>query len=78
MRDYAPSIAIETDEKGFMKLAGYIGVINAPQNETKQAIAMTAPVVSFPNEEQTQRMQFILPSAVSPLSFPLLKPLSLR
>ena len=35
----------------FMKLAGYIGVGSAPQNEGANKIAMTAPVTMKQSEE---------------------------
>ena len=37
----------------FMKLAGYIGVGSAPQNEGENKIAMTAPVTMKKPEEVT-------------------------
>lgn len=78
IRSYASNIAIQTSqvrvednrpERGaFMKLAGYIGVGSSPQNESKQAISMTAPVVCVMGAEQKQdegEMQFILPSGIT-------------
>ena len=83
VRKYGKRFAIETtyarDEdpgKSFMKLAKYIGVTSAPQNDGDVSIAMTAPVIT--NEVQSKGgkqiamtapvvttnayMQFILPS----------------
>ena len=48
-----------------MRLAGYIGVMSAPENENAMKIAMTAPVVRKQHEGV---MQFILPSAMDELS----------
>ena len=48
VRSYGSRFAVETtmtkDNKGFMTLAGYIGVGSKPQNEGAAAISMTAPV----------------------------------
>ena len=42
-----------------------IGVMSAPQNDRNEKIAMTAPVVSLPDEQdKTMKMQFILPSGL--------------
>jgi len=69
LRRYAAGFAIETKDaegKAFGSLASYIGVMSAPQNEQKEQISMTAPVVSIPDQdESTMKMQFILPSANS-------------
>lgn len=47
----------------FMTLAGYIGVRSEPQNERREAIAMTAPVVSVHKPDGgPPPMQFILPA----------------
>lgn len=58
VRAYPASALIETDKEGFMKLAGYIGVISKPENERKQKIAMTTPVLT--NDDT---MKFVLPAA---------------
>ena len=57
IRRYKKSVAIETDVNGhlnskengnsFRRLAGYIGVMTTAENERKQPIAMTAPVVNY-------------------------------
>lgn len=65
VRKYAAGTAIEasdTENKAFMSLAGYIGVMRAPENDQGRKVAMTAPVVSLPD---TGRMQFILPAALN-------------
>ena len=46
-----------------MALAGYIGVMTKPKNDREEAISMTAPVVSFKDDDGRKGMQFILPSA---------------
>jgi hypothetical protein len=45
---YAIECSINSDNKGFRELAGYIGAIGTPQNEGNAPIAMTAPVVTTP------------------------------
>mmetsp|Transcript_9491 Transcript_9491/g.15769 ORF Transcript_9491/g.15769 Transcript_9491/m.15769 type:complete len:226 (+) Transcript_9491:221-898(+) len=51
LRQYGPRMAVETssadgdDNKPFMTLAKYIGVIGKPMNEGAESISMTAPVV---------------------------------
>ena len=79
VREYGKRVAIETsmggvdDNKPFFKLAKYIGVIGEAENEGKQAMAMTAPVVmsaggggekiamTAPVVRTDRVMQFILP-----------------
>ena len=46
-----PSTKSEGRNNPFMKLAGYIGVGSAPQNEGANKIAMTAPVTMKQSEE---------------------------
>ena len=46
-----PSTKSEGRNNPFMKLAGYIGVGGAPQNEGANKIAMTAPVAMKQSEE---------------------------
>ena len=46
-----PSTKSEGRSNPFMKLAGYIGVGGAPQNEGENKIAMTAPVAMKQSEE---------------------------
>ena len=63
VREFPRLLAIEANDDGsqnraFGRLAGYIGVMGAAQNEAGQSIAMTAPVVNT----QSKRMQFILPA----------------
>jgi len=77
VRVYKPNIAIETSTSGmgkgkdsgpFMKLAGYIGVRSSPQNNRKEPISMTAPVVSIMSSDGDaggDKMQFILPSKLT-------------
>ena len=61
----SPSSESEGRGSPFMRLAGYIGVMGAPENEDANKIAMTAPVVRKQHEGV---MQFILPSAMDELS----------
>jgi len=67
VRDYAPSVAAETcpqnSNEAFNILASYIGVMTTPLNERAEAIAMTAPVVTY-QQPQGECMQFILPESV--------------
>ncbi len=69
---YAIETTMEPSEKTrspFMTLAGYIGVTKAPENEKKEAIAMTAPVAMQKNHENGVRtMKFILPSTYDDLA----------
>eukprot|EP00494_Astrolonche_serrata_P026929 UN27192 len=66
IRSYLANIAIDgptQGSNGFRNLAKYIGVGSDPYNERKEAISMTAPVVTYNTENNTNtRMQFILPS----------------
>jgi len=67
VRDYVPSVAaqtcnVETNEE-FQTLAGYIGVMGAPENAEDKEIAMTAPVVDYNNDAGEKCMQFILPES---------------
>jgi hypothetical protein len=76
VRRYGKRYAIETtmnpSEKTsspFMALAGYIGVTKAPENEKKEAIAMTAPVAMDKDHESgVKSMKFILPSSYDDLA----------
>ncbi|KAL3787976.1 hypothetical protein HJC23_002901 [Cyclotella cryptica] len=69
---YAIETTMEPSEKTsspFMALAGYIGVTKAPENEKKEAIAMTAPVAMDKNHQSGVRtMKFILPSSYDDLT----------
>jgi hypothetical protein len=76
IRRYGKRYAIETTMQSsektsspFMALAGYIGVTKAPENEKKEAIAMTAPVAMDKNHESgVKTMKFILPSTYDDMS----------
>ena len=60
IKSYDAANKIQTYAEGFMKLSGYIGVTSAPENEKKEKIAMTTPVLT-----NNETMQFVLPSNVS-------------
>ena len=65
---YAAGTAVEASDannQAFGALAKYIGVMSKPQNARGEAISMTAPVVSIPDEGEAMRMQFVLPSALA-------------
>ena len=67
VRRYAAGTAVEASDannQAFGALAKYIGVMSKPQNARSEAISMTAPVVSIPDEGDAMRMQFVLPSAL--------------
>lgn len=72
IRQYEQSVAVEANVSGgfnspsdgsaFNDLAGYIGVNPmSVQNQSKEQIAMTSPVVNYVDNGVT-RQQFILPS----------------
>eukprot|EP01040_Poterioochromonas_malhamensis_P006176 gene6176-6646_t len=76
IRSYSPIFVAEvpasddTMNKAFRELADYIGVFSTPKNTQKQALAMTAPVLTGPTKlEMTapvvttsnEYMQFVLP-----------------
>ena len=67
VRDYAPSVAAETclqdSSAAFHILAEYYGVSSVPANDRVETIAMTAPVVTYQQNDQ-DCMQFILPGSV--------------
>ena len=66
VRRYAAGTAVEASDannQAFGALAKYIGVMSKPQNARGEAISMTAPVVSIPDD--AIRMQFVLPSALA-------------
>jgi len=67
VRDYAASVAAETcpqnSDDAFNILAEYIGVMTTPANDRTETIAMTAPVVTY-QQQNNQCMQFILPESV--------------
>ena len=66
VRRYAAGTAVEASDannQAFGALAKYIGVMSKPQNARSEAISMTAPVVSIP-DDGAMRMQFVLPSAI--------------
>ena len=68
VRRYAAGTAVEASDannQAFGALAKYIGVMSKPQNARGEAISMTAPVVSIPDEGDAMRMQFVLPSALA-------------
>jgi len=51
LREYAPAVAAEitsgaNDNRGFGRLARYIGVFGTPENQVRDAVAMTTPVVN--------------------------------
>ena len=54
-----PSTKSEGRNNPFMKLAGYIGVGSAPQNEGANKIAMTAPVTMKKSEEVGEAALFV-------------------
>mmetsp|Transcript_20237 Transcript_20237/g.28465 ORF Transcript_20237/g.28465 Transcript_20237/m.28465 type:complete len:193 (+) Transcript_20237:90-668(+) len=70
IRKYAKGVAVETidgpnkddNDSAFKSLAKYIGVFGEAQNQQKQKIAMTAPVVNREDGKQVRFMQFLLPS----------------
>jgi len=68
VRDYAASVAAETcpqnSDNAFNILAEYIGVSTTPANDQTETIAMTAPVVTYQQENNQKCMQFILPASV--------------
>lgn len=75
IRKYGKRYAIESiydstnaDRSPFMALAGYIGVTKAPENESNESIAMTAPVAIDRKERDNKRMKFILPSKYDDIS----------
>ena len=78
VRRYAAGVAAESgdaDGRAFGHLAKYIGVMAAPQNDRREAIAMTTPVVtSYP----TGAMAFLLPSALATAPSPTSDAVSLR
>ena len=60
----------EDDNSGFSILASYIGVWGNPQNQSRQQMSMTAPVIESNGEkmdmtapvlQQEQKMAFVLP-----------------
>ena len=55
-----PSTKSEGRNNPFMKLAGYIGVGGAPQNEGANKIAMTAPVAMKQSEEVRDTANFVM------------------
>ena len=64
-----PSSGSEGRRSPFRRLAGYIGVMSAPQNEEAKKIAMTAPVASGYDATSGEKvMQFILPSEMDDMS----------
>uniref|UniRef100_A0A7S1U316 SOUL heme-binding protein n=1 Tax=Phaeomonas parva TaxID=124430 RepID=A0A7S1U316_9STRA len=73
VRRYAAFQTIETDmddgDNGFMRLAGYIGVIGDAQNDAGEKISMTTPVLSNLRPDDAAkpetRMAFSLPSSVT-------------
>mmetsp|Transcript_12235 Transcript_12235/g.19981 ORF Transcript_12235/g.19981 Transcript_12235/m.19981 type:complete len:168 (+) Transcript_12235:117-620(+) len=70
IRKYAKGVAVETidgpnkddNDSAFKALAKYIGVFGEAQNQQKQKISMTAPVVNREDGKQVKFMQFLLPS----------------
>jgi len=68
VRDYAASVAAETcpqnSDESFNILAEYIGVSSSPANHQSEAIQMTAPVVTYQSQQDTECMQFILPESM--------------
>lgn len=79
IRAYEPGVAAETvvdnDDRGFGRLARYIGVFGTPENRGQDAVAMTVPVVSgssgptavamtvpVVNGQGGGTMRFVLPS----------------
>ena len=55
IREYSPyyiaEILTKDESDGFKLLANYIGVFGKAQNKSKESMAMTAPVLTY-NEEQ--------------------------
>jgi len=73
IRHYEPAVAVQTEMPGqtesnaFNLLARYIGVIGTAQNDRKEGISMTAPVVNsmnLDNEKPMTDMQFVLPQSL--------------
>ena len=68
VRDYAASVAAETcpqnSDESFNILAEYIGVTSSPANHQSESIPMTAPVVTYQSQQDTECMQFILPESM--------------
>ena len=60
IRNYEKAVAIETDideqNKGssFMRLASYIGVIWSAENDRKETISMTSPVVKIESADKAR------------------------
>eukprot|EP01083_Nonionella_stella_P027670 76200_1 len=89
IRSYSSTIAIDgptardNDGNGFGNLAKYIGVFATPENDNEQAISMTAPVVTYNNnncnnDSDDVRMQFILPSKLKSPPNPTNKDLEIK
>lgn len=81
LRHYSASLQIETrvtgdflsaGNRGFRPLVGFI----SGENQTRQKIAMTAPVIQEPKEDATHLVRFVLPEGFSERSVPM--PLSDR
>ena len=55
-----PSSESEGRRSPFMRLAGYIGVRGAPQNEGENKIAMTAPVAMKQSDAVSEMVIFVI------------------
>ncbi|KAL8439783.1 hypothetical protein Efla_006697 [Eimeria flavescens] len=66
IREYLPHIVIQTEwqedsKSTFMRLAGYLGVFEEPQNKRAEKISMTTPVECLVDQNERKLMRFFPP-----------------